>query len=137
MRILKILRKWENVAVVDAKIRVPFIPISWKCPMWANFPQELISWRERERKVRRRLFTSSITLEIRHFQVVVVVQWRQRNVKNSVLHAPNFCFVIKPSIAFWKFSLPLPLPSPLSLPKFLNTSMFQEEQIRCKLRTRG
>ena len=46
---------------------------------------KLISWEphsslERERKIRRRLLTSSIQREIRHFQVVVV-QVPQRNVQ--------------------------------------------------------
>ena len=47
---------------------------------------KLISWElrsslERERKIIRRLFTSSIKREIRHFQVLVV-QVPQRNVQN-------------------------------------------------------
>ena len=57
---------------------------------------ELISWGrdssfERERKVRRHLFTFSINREIRHFHVVVV-QWRQRNVQKTVLHVQSCCF---------------------------------------------
>ena len=46
---------------------------------------------ERERKFRRRLFTSSIKREIRNFHVVVV-QWRQRNVQKSVMHVQSCCF---------------------------------------------
>ena len=46
---------------------------------------------ERERKFRRRLCTSSVHREIRHFHVVVV-QWRQRNVQKSVMHVQNCCF---------------------------------------------
>ena len=57
---------------------------------------ELISWGphssfKRERKIRYRLFTSSIKREIRDFHAVVV-QWRQRNVQKSVLHVQSSCF---------------------------------------------
>ena len=57
---------------------------------------ELISWGpdsslKRERKIRRRLFTFSITREIRHFHVVVVKR-RQRNVQKSVIHVQTGCF---------------------------------------------
>ena len=57
---------------------------------------ELISWGrdsrlERERKVRRSLFTFSIKRDIRNFHVVVV-QWRQRNVQKSVMHVQSSCF---------------------------------------------
>ena len=41
---------------------------------------------ERERQFRRRLFTSSMKREIRHFQTVVV-QWRQRNVQKCAARA--------------------------------------------------
>ena len=56
---------------------------------------ELISWEphsslERKRKIRRRLFMSSIKREIRYFRVVVV-QWQQ-----SVI-------VLNKPIAFWRF----------------------------------
>ena len=56
---------------------------------------DLISWGphsslERERKFLRRLFTSSIKREIRHFHVVVVQQ-RRRNVQKSVMHVQT-CF---------------------------------------------
>ena len=43
-----------------------------------------IDEREKERKIRRRLFTSSIKGENRHFHIVVL-QWRQRNVQNSAI----------------------------------------------------
>ena len=43
------------------------------------------------RKFSRRLLTSSIKREIRHFPVVVV-QWQQRNVQKSVLHVQSCCF---------------------------------------------
>ena len=57
---------------------------------------ELISWGphsslEREKEIRRRLFTSSIKLAIRHFHVVVV-QGRWRNVQKSVKHVQSCCF---------------------------------------------
>ena len=53
--------------------------------------KEPCSSSERERKFSRRLFTSSIKCEIRHFRVVVV-QWRQRNVQKSVMHVQSCCF---------------------------------------------
>ena len=76
---------------------------------------ELISWGphsslERERKTHRRLFTSSIKLEIRHFHVVVM-QWWQQNVQKSVITCKVVVLFNKP-IAFLAFSL----PSPWSLP---------------------
>ena len=46
---------------------------------------------ERERKIRRRLFTFSIKREIRHFDVVVV-QRQQRNLQKSVIHVQSCCF---------------------------------------------
>ena len=57
---------------------------------------EWISWGrrsslERERKIHRRLFTSSIKREIRHFHVQVV-QGRQRNVQKSVMQVQSCCF---------------------------------------------
>ena len=49
---------------------------------------------ERERKIRCRLFKSSIKREIRHFHVVVL--WRrQRNVQKSVMHVQTCCFPFK------------------------------------------
>ena len=55
---------------------------------------EMVSWGplsslERERKIRRHLFTSSIKRKSRRFHVLVV-QWRQRNVQKSVMHV-LFC----------------------------------------------
>ena len=57
---------------------------------------DLISWGphlslERERKFLRRLFTSSIKREIRHFHVVVMQQ-RRRNVQKGVMHVQTCCF---------------------------------------------
>ena len=57
---------------------------------WSWFLRDYTSF-ERERKIRFRLFTSSIQREIRHFQAVVV-QWRQRNLQKSVLHVQSCCF---------------------------------------------
>ena len=56
---------------------------------------ELNSWRphsslERERKIRHRLFTSSLKLAIRHFHVVVM-QWQQRNGKKWRTAPPKNC----------------------------------------------
>ena len=45
---------------------------------------------EREKKFRRCLFTSSIKREMRHFHVVIV-QKRERNVQNSVMHVRSCC----------------------------------------------
>ena len=67
---------------------------------------------ERERKFRRRLCTSSVQGEIRHFHVVVV-QRQQRNVQKSTCKI--VVLLIKP-IAFVTF----PLPSPSSDLKFSN-----------------
>ena len=51
---------------------------------------------ERERKIRRRLFASSIKHEIRHFHVEFV-QWRPRIVQKSVLHVQS-CFLLNQPI---------------------------------------
>ena len=75
----------------------------------------MISWGphsslERERKIRRRLFTTSIKRKITHFHVVVV-PWRQRNVQKEWCTCKVvFCLLCKP-IAF----LTLSLLSPSSL----------------------
>ena len=76
-----------------------------------EFPWSLIFWRphlslERERKVRRRLLTSSVKYEVRHFHVVIV-QWRQRNVQESVMHVQSCCFA-NLKLPFLTFSLPSP-----------------------------
>ena len=100
---------------------VGFMPIHWKCEMWASFPSLILrrprsfavpndlgrlrirlefprSWflgdrtgLERERKNRPSLFTFSIKREIRHFHLIVV-QWQQRNVQKSVMHVQSCCF---------------------------------------------
>ena len=60
--------------------------------------QELISWGphsslEGQRKIRRRLFASSIKRAVRHFDVVVV-QWRQRNVQKKRDARANLLFFL-------------------------------------------
>ena len=63
------------------------------------------------------VFTSSIKRETRRFHVVVVQQ-RQRNVQNSVIHVQSCCFAnLKPN-AFLSFAL----PSPSSLVKLPNVA---------------
>ena len=68
---------------------------------------------EKERKIRRREFVSSIKRSIRKFHVLVM-QCRQRNVPKRVMHVRVVVLVIKP-IAFLTFSLPSP-SSLLKLP---------------------
>ena len=74
---------------------VAFIPINWKCEMWASFPG--VDFLRAGLKFKKRkensssLVTFSITREIRHFHVVVV-KWRQRNVQKSVIHVQTGCF---------------------------------------------
>ena len=63
------------------------LPWSWFLGAGLKFTRSL----KRERKIRRRFFTFSITREIRHFHVVVV-KWRQRNVQKSVIHVQTGCF---------------------------------------------
>ena len=67
---------------------------------------ELNSWElypssEKERKLCRALFKSSIKREITHFHVVVV-QWRQRNVQQSVLPLQSCCFAHLTHCFFWR-----------------------------------
>ena len=64
--------------------------------MLAYISLELIFWGpnsglNRERRTRRRLFASSLKRGIRYIHVVMV-QWRQRNVQNCVLHVQDCCF---------------------------------------------
>ena len=80
---------------------------------------ELIYWAPhsslgRERKIRRRLFTSSIKRGIRHFQIVDV-RWGQRYVQKGWCTCKVFVLLIKP-ITFSPFTLPSSL-SLLKLPK--------------------
>ena len=53
----------------------------------------------RERKICRDVFKSYIKRPVRDFHVVVV-QWRQRNVEESMMHVQSCCFAYKP-IAFF------------------------------------
>ena len=83
---------------------VVFIPIRWKCQLSVNFPGiEFLGtslkfrW---ERKICRRLFTSSIEHEIRHFHIQVV-QWWQRNVQKKSDTHENLLFCQSKPIAFW------------------------------------
>ena len=66
------------------------------------------SWRphpslEREGKILRRVFTSSIKRAIRQFHVLVV-QWRQRNALKSVMHVQSCSFDYK-TYCFFDFHL--------------------------------
>lgn len=60
-----------------------------QAPLELNY-QEPYPSLQRQRNFRRRLFTSSIVRENRHFHVVVVQQ-RQRNVQKRLLHMLSFC----------------------------------------------
>ena len=66
----------------------------------------LYSSQERERKIRSRLFTSSIILEIRHFHVVVVRSDGEEMDKKSEMHVQSCFFFLNKPIAFMTFSLP-------------------------------
>ena len=62
---------------------------------------ELISWGphsslERERKIRRRLFTSSIKHKIKHFHVLISRAEREWKYTKSVMHVQSCCFAEKP-----------------------------------------
>ena len=68
---------------------------------WRRISLELISWEshsslEKERKIRPRLFMSSIKLETREIRLlhVIIMQWRLRNVQKSVLHVQSCCFAL-------------------------------------------
>ena len=69
---------------------------------------ELNSWKtisefRMRKKISSRLFTSSIKREIRHF-LVVVVQWRQRNVQKSMMHVQSCCFA---NLNYYFFEVPV------------------------------
>ena len=92
---------------------VAFIPVRWKCRMEASW--EVISWGpharlERERKICRRLFTSSMKRKIRHFHVEVV-RWRQRNVQKKAWCTCKIVVLVNKPIAFLSFSSPSPSQS--------------------------
>ena len=68
--------------------------------------RKLNSWEpyhnsERERKFRRRLCTSSVQPEIRHFHVVVV-QWRQRNVQKKRDAREKWLFWLLNPLFLWR-----------------------------------
>ena len=67
---------------------------------WSWIPEKPHPSSEWERKFHSSLFTSSIKREIRHF-LVVVVQWRQRNVQKSVMHVQSCCFANLNLLFFW------------------------------------
>ena len=67
---------------------------------WSWIPEKPYPSSEWERKFQSSLFTSSIKREIRHF-LVVVLQWRQRNVQKSVMHVQSCCFA-NPSLLFFE-----------------------------------
>ena len=75
----------------------------WKYQMLVNFPVvDLLGTAlkfRRDRKICRDVFESYIKRPVRDFHVVVV-QWRQRNVEESVMHVQSCCFAYKP-IAFF------------------------------------
>ena len=56
-----------------------------------EFVKNNVQVQKEKRKFRRRLFTTSIIRERRHFPLVVV-QWRWRNVEKSVMHVQSCGF---------------------------------------------
>ena len=89
-------------ANVTCKMNLPFFKlcrVSSNSLTMSNEGEFPLSWflrgpyssLKRERKIRHRLFTSSIKREIRHFHVVVV-QWLQRNVQKNVMQVQSCCF---------------------------------------------
>ena len=68
---------------------------------------ELISWESHpslERKIRPRLFMSSVKLENREIRLfhVIIMQWRLRNVQKSALHVQSCCFALIKLIVFFR-----------------------------------
>ena len=89
-------------ANVTCKMNLPFFKlcrVSSNSLTMSNEGEFPLSWflrgpyssLKRERKIRHRLFTSSIKREIRYFHVVVV-QWLQRNVQKNVMSVQSCCF---------------------------------------------
>ena len=58
--------------------------------------------RERERKIRRRLFTSSIKREIRHFHVIYSCNNGKEMHKKNVMHVQSRCFT---SLTYYVFDV--------------------------------
>ena len=75
--------------------------VKCKRPLFQQNSYQPYSSSERERKFRRRLFTSSIKPDFSNFHVVVV-QWRQRNVQKSVMHIQSCCFAYLNLLLFWR-----------------------------------
>ena len=94
-RVLKIRkRRWKGEFMFfQSSSRLLQVTNFFKCrrTLLKSNSQEAYPSSEGERKFRRRLCTSSVHREIRHFHVVVV-QWRQRNVQKSVMHVQSCCF---------------------------------------------
>ena len=67
---------------------------------WSRIPEKPYPSSEWERKFHSSLFTSFIKREIRHF-LVVVLQWRQRNVQKSVMDVQSCCFDNPSLLFFW------------------------------------
>ena len=67
---------------------------------WSWIPEKPYPSSEWESKFHSSLFTSSIKREIGHF-LVVVLQWRQRNVQKTVMHVQSCCFANPNLLFFW------------------------------------
>ena len=98
------LNKWIR-AVSKFIALIPHLFQFVKC--WQVFlelnPKRL--WRRSSEKAKQipcLLFASSRKREMRHFYVVVV-QWRQRNVKKSVTHVQSCYFANLNVLLFWRF----------------------------------
>ena len=95
---------------------------------------EMNSWRphpslERERKILRCVFTSSVKRAIRKFNVLVV-QWRQRNVPKRVMHVQSCCLGHKTYCFFDVFvAIAVALLKLPTIPK-KNTLLFVENTCR-------
>ena len=96
------LKKWICVR----SISITITPTHLLCQMeansfWAKFLRTIFKVRNR-RKISRRLFTSSIKREIRHFSVVVE-QGRQKNVQKSTMHLQSSVFFsLFNLLLFWR-----------------------------------
>ena len=77
-----------------------FVKFRWTLQKLKSYePYPLSS--EREGKLRRRLRSSSVKREKRHFHVVVV-QTRQGNVQKGVMHAQKLLFWLFNLLLFWR-----------------------------------
>ena len=78
------------------------------------------SWisKEKENFVTHCLSTSFAKRETRHFHVVVL-QWRQRNVQQSVMTVQSCCFAL--SVKLLPFLISCPAPPHLTLPIIYDT----------------